>query len=218
VRKTIVACVAVALIVGATSATAATLITGKQIKDGTITADDIKRGSINKSRLAGRLQNAIEGVGAQGRPAVPGAAGVKGDAGGKGDKGDKGDKGVAGLESDGPYPGATDLGTLPGQGDNSGDMWAAGGTRQTSWVQCAPGKTALGGGFHLAADAGDAAAKAVQVVVSEPTQINAGAVVYEPIDGDAAGSIKPNGWLVQGFNDGTGPVVVRPWVVCADVD
>jgi hypothetical protein len=93
VRKSILACVGVALIVGSTSATAATLITGKQIKNGTITADDIKRGSINKSRLSNGLRSAIGGVGAQGTPSIPGAAGAKGDHGDKGDKGDKGDPG-----------------------------------------------------------------------------------------------------------------------------
>ncbi len=97
------------------------------------------------------------------------------------------------------------------------------GTRQTSWVQCAPGKTALGGGFHLAADAGDAKARQAQVVVSEPTQVKDGktyyddASVYSPIPGDEALSLKPNGWIVQGFYTGEGDVIVRPWVVCAVV-
>jgi hypothetical protein len=228
VRKTILACAVVALIVGSTSATAATLISGKDIKDGTITAQDIKRGSISSSRLARGLRERLQRVGAQGGPGAtgakgdPGAPGTKGDTGapgrdGLGEQGPKGDKGVARLEADGPYPGATDLGDLPGQGDNSDDYWTDDG-RQTSWVQCAPGKTALGGGFHLAADAGDDKAREVQVVVSEPTQIEDGALVYDPIDGDAAGSLKPNGWLVQGFYDGADGVIVRPWVVCADVD
>jgi hypothetical protein len=92
-RKSILACVAVALIAGATSATAATLITGKQIKNGTITAEDIKRGSINASRLSSRLRDRLSPVGAQGTPALPGA---KGDPGPKGDKGDKGDPGDPG--------------------------------------------------------------------------------------------------------------------------
>jgi hypothetical protein len=238
VRKTILACAAVALIVGSTSATAATLITGKDIKDGTVTAQDIKRGSINSSRLTRGVREQLKRVGAQGGQGVSGPKGDKGDsgaAGGKGDKGDrggdgakgdrgdsgapgeKGDRGVAGLESDGPYPGATDLGSLPRQGDNSDQLWTSGG-RQTSWVQCPPRKFALGGGFHLAADAGDVKARQVQVVVSEPTQIKDGILVNEPINGDEAMSIKPNGWLVQGFYDGEGEVIVRPWVVCARVD
>jgi hypothetical protein len=95
VRKTILACVAVALIAGATSATAATLVTGKQIRNGTITAKDIKRGSINASRLSSGLRRRIPDVGAQGGaslPGRPGAAGAKGDQGEKGEKGDDGPK------------------------------------------------------------------------------------------------------------------------------
>jgi hypothetical protein len=121
-------------------------------------------------------------------------------------------------------PGATDLGSYLNQGDNSDAQWVNDGTRQTSWVQCAPGKTALGGGFHLAADAGDAKAKEVQVVVSEPTQVKDGKTyyddpsIYTPIEGDPALSLKPNGWIVQGFYTGTDSVIVRPWVVCAEVN
>ena len=96
-RKTILACVAVALIVGTTSATAATLITGKQIKNGTITAEDIKRGSLTGSRLAPGLREQLKAVGAQGGGVpIPGAAGAKGESGAKGDKGDKGPQGDPG--------------------------------------------------------------------------------------------------------------------------
>jgi hypothetical protein len=217
VRKTILACVVVALAVGTTTATAASLITSKDIKDGTIKPRDLSDSVRDELKENGKRGPAGP-QGAVGPKGDTGAPGAKGDTGAKGDKGDKGDVGVADLESDGPYPGATDLGDLTNQGDNSDEVWDNDGLRQTSWVQCAPGKTALGGGFHLAADAGDAAAKAVQVVVSEPTQVAGGQLVNDPIDGDDALSIKPNGWLVQGFNSGSGEVIVRPWVVCAKVD
>jgi hypothetical protein len=95
-KKTIIACVAVALVVGSTTATAATLITGKQIKNGTITAQDIKRGSINASRLSSGLRERLPAVGAAGRPSIPGAPGAKGDSGAHGEKGEKGDKGDPG--------------------------------------------------------------------------------------------------------------------------
>jgi hypothetical protein len=213
-RPGIIATVAAVVAVGATgSAVAATLITGKDVKNGSLTGADVKNGSLRAGDLTDGARRSLRGK--EGPKGDTGPAGPAGAAGAKGDKGDKGDKGVANLEADGPYPGATNL--PAGEGDNSEDLWANDGSRQTSWVQCAPGKTALGGGFDLAADAGDDAAKAVQVVVSQPTQVKAGALVYEPITGDAAGSFKPNGWLVQGFNDGASDVVVRPWVVCADV-
>ena len=53
-RKTIVACALVALAVGATTATAAQLITGKQIKNGSITGKDLKRGTVTKKKLSPR--------------------------------------------------------------------------------------------------------------------------------------------------------------------
>jgi hypothetical protein len=200
-----------ALVAGGGFATAAALIGSDDVKDNSLRSRDVMDGTLRCKDLREQLCSMAKAGGQKGD------TGAKGDPGAKGDKGDKGDPGVTNLEADGPYPGAGDLGDLPGQGDNSDDLWAHDGTRQTSWVQCPPGKTALGGGFHQAADAGDDAARDVQVVVSEPTQIKAGAVTYEPIPGDAAGSVKPNGWLVQGFNEGAADVVVRPWVVCAEV-
>jgi hypothetical protein len=91
VRKSILACVAVALIVGTTSATAATLVTGKQIKDGSITGQDIKKRSINAARLTKGLQDKIDKRG----PAGP--AGAKGDTGAAGPRGETGPAGPAGA-------------------------------------------------------------------------------------------------------------------------
>ena len=84
VRKTIVACVLVALAVGATTATAARLITGKDIQNGSITGKDIARKSIGKKKLTRAVQRAL---------AKQGVPGPRGPAGPKGDKGDKGDRG-----------------------------------------------------------------------------------------------------------------------------
>jgi hypothetical protein len=110
-RKSILACVVVALAVGTTSATAATLITGKDIKNGTITAADVKRGSITTSRLASGLRERLQRVGSQGGPAgAPGA------------KGDKGDPGANGLDADKPRVVSADLAhgvKLAPYGDNS---------------------------------------------------------------------------------------------------
>jgi hypothetical protein len=116
------------------------------------------------------------------------------------------------LEADGPYPGLTQL----QQGANSTQPWVgdSGATLQTSWVRCAPHKSATGGGFGQY-DEGAAAAKNIQIVTSVPATIKHGQVVDTPIPGDVDQSIKPNGWLVEGFNNGTSDVVVRPWVVCA---
>jgi hypothetical protein len=122
------------------------------------------------------------------------------------------------VESDSPYPGATQLGEFAGNGANStskflGDSGAA---LQRAWVRCADGKVAIGGGFQRA-DESIAAIRNLQIVTSSPTQISGNNEVYNPIPGDAAGSLLPNAWLVEGFNLGTTDLIVRPSVICAAV-
>jgi len=67
------------------------------------------------------------------------------------------------------------------------------------------------------------------VVTSSPAQIDPGIeddpataaderIVHTPIEGDAAGSFVPNGWLVEGFNTGNTDLIVQPWVICAAVN
>ena len=117
------------------------------------------------------------------------------------------------LEADGPYPGSTQL----HEGANSTNLWVAdsGATLQQSWVKCASGKHATGGGFSPA-DYGADVIKNLQIVTSRPATIKQGHVVDTAIPGDADSSIKPNGWVVEGFNNGDATdVSVRPWVVCA---
>jgi hypothetical protein len=117
-----------------------------------------------------------------------------------------------GLEADGPYPGYTVL----SQGDNSRDLWKAdsGASLQASWVKCAPGKVALGGGFSRADESAEAI-HGLQIVSSRPATYQYGKEVSTGIKGDPDGSIRPNAWVVEGFNNGsTTDLVVRPWVVC----
>jgi hypothetical protein len=116
------------------------------------------------------------------------------------------------LEADGPYPGLTQL----QQGANSTALWVgdSGATLQQSWVKCAAGKSAVGGGFGQSDGALDAI-KSLQFVTSVPARIRNGEIVNTPIPGDPDQSIKPNGWVVEGFNNSTTDLSVRPWVVCA---
>ncbi|MFZ0325342.1 MAG: hypothetical protein WAN48_14580 [Actinomycetes bacterium] len=122
---------------------------------------------------------------------------------------------LKGLESDGPYPGLPVL----QQGDDSRKTWigGAGATLQRSWVQCSPGKTAIGGGLSP----GDEAFSTMhdfQIVTSRPAQFQGGEEVGVAIPGDPDSSIVPNAWLVEGFDNGaSGTIVVRPWVVCATI-
>jgi hypothetical protein len=82
-------------------------------------------------------------------------------------------------------------------------------------VKCAPGKRAVGGGFGQW-DYPAATVRNLQIVTSAPATIRDGKIVDTPIPGDPDQSIRPNGWVVEGFNNNASTdVSVRPWVVCA---
>jgi hypothetical protein len=94
---------AVAL-VGASSATAGSLITGAKIKDGTITGKDIRDGSLTAKDLKpGAVPAAIRGkdgaTGATGATGAIGATGAKGDTGATGPEGPMGPQGSAAAAS-----------------------------------------------------------------------------------------------------------------------
>lgn len=84
----------VALVVAcAGSATAATLITGKQIKNSSITGKDVKNKSITGKDIKGRLAGRTGSQGAQG---AQGATGSQGATGAQGATGSQGPTGAAG--------------------------------------------------------------------------------------------------------------------------
>jgi hypothetical protein len=86
----LVALLALFAAVGGTSY-AAIAITGKNIKDGSITTQDIKNRSLRSSDLGLSTLRGLEGdKGAKGDPGVRGAKGDKGDTGPAGPKGDRG--------------------------------------------------------------------------------------------------------------------------------
>ena len=81
--KTIALCAVVALGVGATSATAGTLITGAKIKNGTIAMRDLTPGV--QAMIAKHAKDGVNGInGAAGQNGVNGAAGAKGRDGSNG--------------------------------------------------------------------------------------------------------------------------------------
>jgi hypothetical protein len=106
-RKTIAACAITALAVGAGTATAAQLITGKQIKDGSVTSADIKNnsltgrdignGSVGMSELSSQVRAALAKAGVSGKDGANGKDGAGGKDGAKGDKGDAGAPGKDGT-------------------------------------------------------------------------------------------------------------------------
>src|SRR3954447_25854069 len=88
----------VALVMATTgSAVAASLITSKQIKDGTITAKDINKKALKSLKGKTGKSGATGAAGSQG-PVGP--KGSDGAAGAKGDKGDKGDAGPSHTYTD----------------------------------------------------------------------------------------------------------------------
>ena len=138
----------------------------------------------------------------------------------QGPAGPQGPAGSANLGkaiANGPYPGATKL-TI---GSNSTTEWAHDGTLQTSWVSCPDGYVATGGGFGPNGDAStfpNSADGKVTIVSSAPDYINGSVNVAlggTPPAANADDAFTPNGWAVQGFNNGTAGVIVRPWVICA---
>jgi hypothetical protein len=109
---------------GSATAAAERLITGRQIKNGSVTGADIK----NKSLTASDIRGAIRGArGAPGREGPPGPAGAQGAQGPKGDPG-----------SVGPIT-AVEAVSQPIPPQDVGGAAAA----------CPAGQTAISGGFDL---------------------------------------------------------------------
>lgn len=105
--------------------TAVRLVTGKQVKDGTLTGRDVKDGSLSSRDFAGVLAG---GAGPQGERGASGPQGAAGDPGatgadgGKGERGATGPSGPAGPEGDtGPQgPPGPGFAGAPAGGDLSG--------------------------------------------------------------------------------------------------
>ena len=96
-RRTLVACVITALVLGGGTATAASLMTGANIKNGSLTGQDIKNGSLAAGDLSQSLRNRLNRT-VSGSPGAPGSQGAKGDTGAAGPQGLKGDTGAPGAD------------------------------------------------------------------------------------------------------------------------
>jgi hypothetical protein len=228
----LVALVAMLGITAAANGTVSGLITGGDIQAHSITSRHMVDHTIQAHDLSATLLASLQGkTGAQGVKGEPGATGPQGPKGAtgaqgpKGERGEPGRSGVTEIQTDGPYPGATQLSDFPGGRANSTAQWVgdSGATLQQSWVRCGSGKVALGGGFSRA-DEGSLAEHGLQIVTSSPAQIDAGGNVVSitggavTVPGDAAQSFVPNGWVVEGYNNNDGSqLIVRPWVICAEV-
>jgi hypothetical protein len=120
------------------SASAALLITGKQIKDGTVTGADVKNGSL---RLKDLNSTSIQG------PAGPqGPQGPRGDTGPRGANGDTGAQGPQGLQGLQGVPGLNGISGYEVR-VSDGIPGPSGGNGSGSSPNCSQGKKPVGGGI-----------------------------------------------------------------------
>lgn len=99
---------------------AARLITGEQIKDGSVTGADVKPGSLRARHFKGSVQGRKGDVGPTGPAGATGATGARGDAGPLGPRGEVGPAGAPGV------PGPTGSTGSTGQPGAKGDTGATG--------------------------------------------------------------------------------------------
>jgi collagen triple helix repeat protein len=129
--------VLVALVAGGGVATGArSLITGADIKDGSITARDIKEGSLTAKLFRGS-SGARGPRGADGAPGLQGVAGPSGPQGLPGPPGPAGEGQTVGTQYNLIQPNAQTVIQTVGPG-----------AVQSATVACPPGYIVLGGGYH----------------------------------------------------------------------
>ena len=154
----VIACLALSIALGGT-ASAAVLITGKQVKDGSLSGRDIANRSLTGQDVRDRSLTPLDFNGSVQGPAGPqgpkgdrgqqGPAGASGPAGSQGLKGDRGEQGPAGAS--GPAGPAGRVGT---QGPSGVSGWeyriaardVPGDFARAVQVDCPAGKKPLGGG------------------------------------------------------------------------
>ena len=140
--KTIALCAVVALGVGATSATAGTLITGAKIKNGTVAMRDLTPGvqEMIKERPTNGLNGATGATGEKGANGMKGADGTNGLNGKDGLNGTNGADGKNGVDGKDGRDGVRYDRVVDGSGDGGEVSIADGAARlaaptDTSWAQ-----------------------------------------------------------------------------------
>jgi len=185
----VIACLALSIALGGT-ASAAVLITGKQVKDGSIAGRDVKNRSLGMNKLS---TSAVSSLAGQAGPAGPqGPQGEKGDQGPVGPTGATGPKGETGPAGpQGPAGPAGPSGISGWEYRVSPGKSIPGNSPAYEPVDCPDGKKALGGG-------GSTESAGVYVFASAPTDPG-------------------TGWVVGYNNTYSTPRTVYAWVICAYV-
>jgi hypothetical protein len=202
---TVVAYLALSTALGG-SAYAAVTVTGKDIKDGTITGRDVKGRSLGISKLSTKAVSSLRGPrgpagppgergerGSAGRTGATGRAGPDGPPGPTGATGPKGATGPAGLVGPAGPAGPPGSSGISGWQSLTAARDIAPNVLDSWQVNCPSGKKALGGGMALAHQTSGA-----RIVESAPA---------------GAGT----GWFVSALNQGTTGFTAFAWVICANV-
>lgn len=191
---TLVAVVAGLLLTAALggSAGAAALLTGKQIKDGSIGGRDITNSSLSGKDVRDGSLSPTDFSGSVQGPAGPaGPAGPQGPKGGTGPAGPIGPQGPTGPTGPAGPTGARGPSGISGLEYRTAGRTVSAGSFFTWQVDCPAGTKALGGGV-----ATDGSPFAARIVQSAPAN-----------DGV--------GWVVSVRNEGTNTLSEYAWVVCA---
>ena len=133
VSTAIVAGLSLVLVTGGTAG-AAKLLTGKDIKDNSITSADVRDRSLTPADFNGSVVGPAGPAGPQGAPGTPGAPGPKGDTGAIGPMGPAGPAGPVGPTGISGYELRIQRQDIPGRDYRS---WE---------VRCTGAKKAFGGG------------------------------------------------------------------------
>jgi Collagen triple helix repeat (20 copies) len=185
-HSTVVAYLALFAALGG-SAYAAVTVTGKQIKDGTITGKDVKNRSLGAGKLSPTAVSSLVGeagpAGPQGEKGAPGPTGPQGPAGPQGEPGPEGPQGYQGPQGSSGLREWEKV-VSPGWGVDPGQVG-------TVAVPCPFGKVALGGGASTSN-------ALTYIVDSAPYN-----------DGD--------GWGAKFHNTSDEPAAIYAWALCARV-
>jgi hypothetical protein len=211
-KRTIVAAAAVGLLVGVPTAGAAgvDLITGKDVKDGSIHLKDLTKGAQNKIKShAIGAQGAQGPTGAKGNPGAPGQNGAPGPTGAKGNPGAPGQNGAPGPQGPrGPegFAGAFYAKAVYNLGDTN-----AGAIATVACAKDSSDYTAIAGGVQTVGLDADANNRNTPVSSSFPGRMN--------WDTNAPRENRLDGWIVQfGGNAGAqsdkAPEKVNVWALC----
>ena len=208
----VIACLALSIALGGT-ASAAVLITGKEVKDGSLSGRDIANRSLTGLDVRDRsltpldFNGSVQGpAGAAGPQGPKGDGGQQGPAGASGPQGPKGDRGEQGLAgASGPAGPAGPAGTQGPSGVSGWEYRTARldipppivGFSQAWQVECPAGKKPLGGGVSTTAP------HQTRVMETAPATTSSGQAI---------------GWGVAVRNEGPSKLSAYAWVICAVVN